>query len=75
MHCTSDGNDVGSMMVQMGMAWDYSKYSGDYYQFEEDLARKEKRGIWAKTEEEPEEGNPEPMRPICTMEAKECPGW
>ena len=45
MHCTSDGNDVGSMMVQMGMAWDYSKYSGDYYQFEEDLARKEKRGI------------------------------
>jgi len=46
MHCTVEGRDIGSLMVQMGMAKDYSRYSGDYYQYEEDLAKKEKRGIW-----------------------------
>jgi endonuclease YncB( thermonuclease family) len=39
------------MMVQMGMARDCAKYSGDYYQFEEDIAKKEKRGIWAGAED------------------------
>lgn len=48
MHCLIDGVDVGSMMVHMGMAKDYSKYSGDYYQLEQDLARAEGRGIWKK---------------------------
>lgn len=46
MHCFIDGLDVGSMMVQMGMAEDFRKYSGGYYQYEEDLAKGEKRGIW-----------------------------
>jgi endonuclease YncB( thermonuclease family) len=31
LHCQADGLDVGSMMVQMGMAKDYRKYSGGYY--------------------------------------------
>jgi hypothetical protein len=34
------------MMVQMGMAKDYHKYSGGYYQYEQDLAKQEGRGIW-----------------------------
>ena len=46
MHCTIDGSDIGSMMVQTGLARDYSKYSGDYYQHEEDLANREHYGIW-----------------------------
>lgn len=47
MHCLIDGLDVGSMMVQTGMAKDYSAYSGDYYQREEDLAKSKGRGIWS----------------------------
>ena len=46
MHCLIDDLDVGSMMVQAGVARDYSRYSGDYYQYEEDRARSMKRGIW-----------------------------
>jgi len=49
MHCFIDGLDVGSMMVQMGMATDYLKYSGGYYQFEEAKAKEEGRGIWKKS--------------------------
>ncbi len=48
MHCLIDGRDIGSMMVQVGMARDYSKYSGDYYQYEEDLAKSKGLGIWDK---------------------------
>lgn len=33
-------------MVQMGMARDYSRYSGDYYDFEEKQAKRNERGIW-----------------------------
>ncbi len=47
MHCLIDTLDIGSMMVQSGMAKDYSRYSGDYYQYEEELARSLKRGIWS----------------------------
>jgi endonuclease YncB( thermonuclease family) len=46
MHCLIDDLDIGSMMVQTGMARDYSKYSGDYYQYEEDAAKEAGRGIW-----------------------------
>lgn len=66
MHCLIGSSDIGSMMVYMGMARDFSKYSGDYYQYEEDLAKKEKRGIWKK-----EQSEPGPV--ACTMEAKQCP--
>lgn len=47
MHCTVHDADIGSMMVQMGMAKDFTKYSGGYYQEEEREARARKRGIWA----------------------------
>lgn len=46
MHCLIDDLDVGSMMVQVGMAKDYSKYSGDFYQYEEDQARAKRLGMW-----------------------------
>ncbi len=41
-------------MVQAGMAWHYKAYSKDKKLTEaEDLARKEKRGVWADKEPEP----------------------
>jgi endonuclease YncB( thermonuclease family) len=46
MHCGVNGADIGSMMVQMGMARDYTRYSGGFYQEEEADARKNVRGIW-----------------------------
>lgn len=46
MHCLRNDDDIGSIMVQLGLARDYSKYSGDYYQLEEEFARSKKRGIW-----------------------------
>lgn len=47
MHCQVDGLDIGSAMVQMGMAKDYKKFSGGYYSREEEEAQDKKRGIWA----------------------------
>lgn len=46
MHCLISGSDIGSMMVQMGMAEDYESYSGGYYQAEQELAKAHKRGLW-----------------------------
>lgn len=46
MHCFIDGLDAGSMVVQMGMAEQNMADSAGYYQFEEDLAKTKKRGIW-----------------------------
>lgn len=46
MHCFVDDADIGSMMVQMGMAKDYQRYSGGYYQVEEETAKAERRGLW-----------------------------
>ena len=46
MHCQADGLDIGSMMVQMGMARDYRKYSGGFYEDDERLAREAGRGVW-----------------------------
>ncbi len=46
MHCLIDGLDVGAMMVKMGMAKDHPKYSGGYYQLEQNEAKAENRGIW-----------------------------
>ena len=42
MHCYSDGADVGSLMVQMGMA----RAADPYYQGEEGYAQAEHRGVW-----------------------------
>jgi len=46
LHCQADGLDIGSLMVQMGMARDYRNYSGGYDAEEERLARKASAGIW-----------------------------
>lgn len=46
MHCLIDGLDIGAMMVKVGMAKDYKKYSGGYYQQEQSQAKAAKRGIW-----------------------------
>ena len=54
-------------MVQMGMAKDYHKYSGGYYQYEQDLAKQEGRGIW-------KDMKPDQSEPVmCPMDAKKCP--
>lgn len=46
MHCLIGNSDIGSMMVQMGMAEDYESYSGGYYQAEQELAKADRRGLW-----------------------------
>jgi endonuclease YncB( thermonuclease family) len=46
MHCFADGHDIGSMMVQTGMAKDNPKFSGHYYAGEHGSAQKAGRGIW-----------------------------
>ena len=46
MHCLIDGLDIAAMMVKMGMARDYAKYSGGYYQQEQTQAKAKNRGIW-----------------------------
>lgn len=48
MQCFVDHRDIATMMVQMGMALDYIRYSDGYYQPEEIDAIENKRGIWAK---------------------------
>lgn len=45
--CTVGGADIGSMMVRLGQAVDYTKYSAGFYEEQEKEARKEKRGVWA----------------------------
>jgi endonuclease YncB( thermonuclease family) len=42
MHCYSDGADVGSLMVQMGLA----RAADPYYQAEETYAKAQHRGVW-----------------------------
>jgi endonuclease YncB( thermonuclease family) len=46
MHCEINGADIGAMMVLMGMARDFEKYSGGFYQQEQIEAQKYRRGIW-----------------------------
>ena len=48
MRCYSDGIDIAGMMVHMGMAKDYVRYSEGYYEREEIAAQVNERGIWAK---------------------------
>jgi endonuclease YncB( thermonuclease family) len=42
MHCYSDGADVGSLMVQLGLV----TAADPYYRSEEEQARKQHRGVW-----------------------------
>jgi endonuclease YncB( thermonuclease family) len=41
-HCYSDGADIGSLMIQMGLA----TASDPYYEGEEETARANRRGTW-----------------------------
>jgi endonuclease YncB( thermonuclease family) len=42
MHCYSDGADVGSLMVKMGLV----RAADPYYQAEEGYAQAQPRGVW-----------------------------
>lgn len=46
MHCLSDGKDIGALMVKIGFAKDYKKYSGGLYQTEQKFAKDALLGIW-----------------------------
>ena len=43
-YCLIDGRDIGSMIVQMGMA----KASNDYYVYEQEIAQEKGYGSWKK---------------------------
>jgi endonuclease YncB( thermonuclease family) len=49
MHCTIDAADVGSLMVQMGMA----RAADPYYQVEEAYAQAQQRGVWQRKQGAP----------------------
>jgi endonuclease YncB( thermonuclease family) len=44
--CRADGDDLSQAMVELGMAWAFSRYSHDY-EPQEARARRENLGIWA----------------------------
>lgn len=46
MHCLVDHSDLGSMLVQVGVAKDYKRYSGGYYQHEQAIAQSKNLGVW-----------------------------
>ena len=46
MQCFVDGNDIASDLVRFGLASDYERYSKGHYKFEEDLAKRNRTGIW-----------------------------
>ena len=51
--CRSDSDELNLTMVRRGWAVDYAKYSGGRYRTEEQQARRERLGIWAKRFETP----------------------
>ena len=46
MHCYVDDNDLGAIMVSLGLAKDYKRYSAGFYQREQANAQEKKLGIW-----------------------------
>ena len=49
MRCyNADGQDIGALMIQKGMAKDYNSVSGGYYMRDEIQAQKRQLGIWKK---------------------------
>lgn len=48
MQCFSKGEDIARMMVQMGLAKDYFKYSKGEYAADESFAKDNSYGIWSK---------------------------
>ncbi len=47
MHCYADDIDLGAVLVMLGLAKDYPKYSGGFYSAEEISSKRKKLGIWA----------------------------
>lgn len=49
MHCISkEGEDIGAMMVWTGFAKDFQRYSGGFYNSEEEFAKENFLGVWKK---------------------------
>ena len=46
MHCYSGDADLGGLMVKLGFARDYPKYSGGFYSGEQKFAEDGKLGLW-----------------------------
>lgn len=46
MRCFIDGEDIGSNLVENGLAKDFKKYSDGFYNREEVLAKSNNLGIW-----------------------------
>jgi len=46
MKCFVDNNDIARSLVRFGMATDYKRYSKGYYDFEENIAKKNHSGLW-----------------------------
>lgn len=44
--CNVDGIDVGGLMISLGWAVDYARYSKGYYALEQQQAQEAERGIW-----------------------------
>lgn len=61
---TVNGQDLGSLLVREGLAWDSPKYSHGHYSDLQRLARQERRGLWV---------NPSPKSPYCFRHPKEAP--
>lgn len=53
--CFVNGSDIGSLMVSLGWAVDYKRYSKGYYQPDQFQAQQDKRGIWEGEFIEPED--------------------
>lgn len=60
--CTVDGVDLGSMMVTLGWAVDFTRYSHGAYAMEEEQARHATRGMWAGEFQRPEDWRREHRR-------------
>lgn len=45
--CAIAGQDIGSLMVLSGLAWDYESFSGGFYAAEQRAAQRGRRGLWA----------------------------
>ena len=45
--CKVDGMDIGSLMVSLGWAVDYERYSKGHYQVEQFQAQKQGLGLWS----------------------------
>ena len=51
--CAVDGSDLGSMMVNLGYALDWPKYSHGAYGHEQGLAQAAGRGAWSGSFDQP----------------------